>query len=131
MDAAIKTRFNMYLVTVILIVIASAGLVHCEFGNEFTPISCVSQTTCHDCIQTKICSWCMAPNFGDKPRCFELNPNQSDYCPEEYVWYPDAEEIILIGEPLTRNAASHATGQSVVKIYPQRVKLQLKISMCT
>lgn len=153
---------------------------------ESTPSSCASKLTCHECIQAKSCSWCLQPDYGDKPRCFQPSHDKSiNNCAEEYTWDPDNEQRLVIAEELTRGgisqsgggqsiaggsyeassskgshhssgstyesynrqtqtSATHSHKQSgmhtsygshsesgrIVQIYPQRVNLKLRISMC-
>lgn len=61
---------------------------------------CVNKRTCHECIQTQSCAWCMQPDHGDKPRCFQHS--YSNICPEEYIWNPDTEQKFLLNRELTR-----------------------------
>jgi Integrin plexin domain len=34
---------------------------------------CNSKNTCHDCIQTKDCSWCSDPEYDRPERCFNVS----------------------------------------------------------
>lgn len=61
---------------------------------------CVNKRTCHECIQTQSCAWCMQPDHGDKPRCFQHS--YSNICPEEYIWNPDTEQKFVLNRELTR-----------------------------
>ncbi|KAI9588865.1 integrin beta-PS isoform X2 [Glossina fuscipes] len=61
---------------------------------------CVNKGNCHECIQTQSCAWCMRPDHGDKPRCFQHS--YSNICPEEYIWNPDTEQKFIINRELTR-----------------------------
>lgn len=82
----------------------------CQFAEKLTAQNpCVSKVSCRECIQTKSCAWCLQPDFGDKPRCFQ--PSLSSFtggCPEQYTWNPDHEERLLIREELTRAGSSSA-----------------------
>lgn len=72
---------------------------------------CVTKKTCRDCIQTKSCAWCLEPEVGDRPRCFQPSLTSiTGGCPEQYTWNPDHEEHILIREELTRAGKSAAGG---------------------
>lgn len=73
---------------------------------------CVNKVTCHECIQTQNCGWCMKPDYGDRPRCF-LHTPKAEICPEEYIWNPDTSERILINKDLTlaSGGAAWAGGQ--------------------
>ncbi|XP_023167612.1 integrin beta-PS isoform X1 [Drosophila hydei] len=75
---------------------------------------CVNKVTCHECIQTQNCGWCMKPDYGDRPRCF-LHTPKAEICPEEYIWNPDTSERILINKDLTlaSGGAAWAGGQYV------------------
>lgn len=75
--------------------------------------SCVSKTTCRECIQTKNCAWCMQPDFGDKPRCFQ--PSLTSFagsCLEEYTWNPDNEQRIFLNRELTRAGSASGGGSA-------------------
>lgn len=180
------TRHSRYVCVVVVLVI-TINLAQ-SASYESTPSSCASKLTCHECIQAKSCSWCMDPDYGDKPRCFQPTHDKSiNTCSEEYTWDPDNEQRLEIAEELTRGGMSQATiggGQSmaggsyeassskgshfsagstyenynrqtqssathshkesgmhtsygshsesgrIVQIYPQRVNLKLRISMC-
>lgn len=127
-----------------LVVILFAQAALSEDERAFNP--CGSKTNCHECIQTKKCSWCMAPDFGDRARCF-LSELSNSACAEEYVWNPDNIENIdpAYNRELTRGEAgsmgnsgsaggsghhggSASSGESIVQIAPQRVDLALRIS---
>lgn len=72
---------------------------------------CVSKATCHDCIQTKSCAWCLQPqaDYGDLPRCFQPSYGVGDSrCPEEYTYNPDNEMIPLLNMELTRRVSGAA-----------------------
>uniref|UniRef100_A0A7G3AQR4 Integrin beta n=1 Tax=Lutzomyia longipalpis TaxID=7200 RepID=A0A7G3AQR4_LUTLO len=72
---------------------------------------CVSKTTCHECIQTKSCAWCLQPQaeYGDLPRCFQPSYGVGDSrCPEEYTYNPDNEMIPLLNMELTRRVSGAA-----------------------
>lgn len=107
----------MYLCTtagvlaVLFVLLAAADTVESQFPEKLTQNPCVSKTTCHDCIQTKNCAWCMQPDFGDKPRCFQ--PSLTAFtggCPEEYTWNPDYEFSMYEHEQLTRAKGAAAIG---------------------
>lgn len=67
---------------------------------------CVSKSTCRECIQTKSCAWCLAEDYGDKPRCFQPSlTSLTQACPEEFTWNPDNEQRIVISRELTRAGA--------------------------
>lgn len=149
-------RRKCYFYTALLLVI-SVNLVQSQFAETLIENPCIDKMTCQDCMQTKSCAWCLQPDFGDKSRCFQ--PNLSplvDNCPQEYIYNPDNVEMLNETVPLTRG--SSATGGSsesstkefpwssqnenefpwteqnenknkIVQIYPQSVKLQLRISM--
>uniref|UniRef100_U5EVW7 Integrin beta n=1 Tax=Corethrella appendiculata TaxID=1370023 RepID=U5EVW7_9DIPT len=75
---------------------------------------CVSKTTCKECIQTKSCAWCMQPDFGDRPRCFQPSLTQlHGSCPEEYTWNPDNEQTLVINRELSRAGSKAGGGQFV------------------
>lgn len=137
--------------------------------NVPTLNSCLSKGTCHDCIQTQGCVWCMYPDFGNKPRCFHPNFVQRNMdCPADQIFDPSNQMFILVAEELTRagsaswgggggggasggyysnhsSSGSYGQGGSagsggsgsgasgggegrITQIYPQRIKLQLRIS---
>lgn len=78
---------------------------------ESSPSSCASKLTCHECIQAKSCSWCLQPDYGDKPRCFQPSHDKSiNNCSEEYTWDPDNEQRLVIYEELTRGGISQSGG---------------------
>ncbi|XP_055305267.1 integrin beta-PS isoform X2 [Sitodiplosis mosellana] len=121
---AIETisRRNMYLCAALLLVLVSANLVQSQFAEKLIQNPCVSKTNCHECIQAKSCAWCMHPDFGDKPRCFQpsLSPLTGG-CPEEYTYDPDNIEILNETRQLTRGgsaaAISGGSGQSIAGGY--------------
>ena len=97
--------------TFLAIAVPAYGQYADKLSAEQNP--CVSKTTCRDCIQTKSCAWCLEPDFGDRPRCFQPSlASITGSCPEQFTWNPDHEERILIREELTR-AGSAAGGQSI------------------
>lgn len=96
-------KMHLYAGSVLITIFLLTGMVQSQFPEKLVQNPCVSKTTCRDCIQTKSCAWCLQPDFGDKPRCFQ--PSLSPFaggCPEEYTWNPDHEERLLIHDELTR-----------------------------
>lgn len=96
---------------VLLVVLAAIGTVQSQFPEKLTQNPCVSKTSCHDCIQTKNCAWCMQPDFGEKPRCFQ--PSMTAFiggCPVEYTWNPDYEFTTYESEQLTRTKGGMEAG---------------------
>lgn len=63
---------------------------------------CTGKTNCGSCIQTSNCAWCMQPDFGDRPRCFQPDLKPATPCPEEFVVNPDNEQIMIRDEMLSR-----------------------------
>lgn len=146
-----------YLVTVLASIATIIPAVQCQ-EKLSAQNPCVSKINCHECIQTRGCAWCMDPDFGDKPRCFQPSSvSLIGGCKEEYTHNPDNEQQLLISEQLTRagmltasgagmaagsaHGSAHAHGsasasgswgasghQSIVQISPQRVGLKLRIS---
>lgn len=109
-------RTTASVLVVLFVLLAAAGTAESQFPEKLTQNPCVSKTTCHDCIQTKSCAWCMQPDFGDKPRCFQ--PSLTAFtggCPEEYTWNPDYEFSMYEHEQLTiaRGAAVTGGGSAV------------------
>lgn len=106
-----SNKMNLYTCAVLLLVLVLSNTVQSQFPEKLLQNPCVSKTTCRDCIQTKSCAWCMQPEFGDKPRCFQ--PSLSSFtggCPEEYTWNPDHEERLIIHKELTRASGSGRIG---------------------
>lgn len=118
---AIETisRRNMYLCAALLIAFVSTNLVQSQFAEKLIQNPCVSKTNCHECIQAKSCAWCLDPEFGDKPRCFQ--PSLSSLtggCPEEYTYNPDNIEVLVHKAQLTRGGSAATisgggSGQSI------------------
>lgn len=110
---------NHYLIASALLLSFVAVLVPLASGQFSDKLSaaqnpCVSKTTCRDCIQTKSCAWCLEPEFGDRPRCFQPSlASITGSCPEQYTWNPDHEERILLREELTRAGKSAGGGVHV------------------
>lgn len=82
--------------------------VEAQLAGKLIQNPCVNKRTCHECIQTQSCAWCMQPDHGDKPRCFQHS--YSNVCPEQYVWNPDTVQSFTINRELTR--AGYAAGQA-------------------
>jgi integrin beta 1 len=79
--------------------------------------SCVSKSTCKDCIQTKSCAWCMDPEFGERPRCFQTSDRSSgsvEFCREEFTHNPDNLQTILpeYDRVLTRAGSRGGSGSA-------------------
>jgi integrin beta 1 len=75
---------------------------------------CVTKANCGSCIQTQKCAWCMQPEFGDRPRCFQPDINAAKGCPEEYVVNPDNEQLIERGWGLSRGGGQSSDGGTMV-----------------
>lgn len=80
--------------------------------------ACNIKTTCHECIQTRGCAWCLDPNFGDKPRCIlpTYKTPLNEGCSEEYQYKPANEFHALISKTLTRGggAVSLSGGDGII-----------------
>lgn len=126
-----KSRQSMNLCIAILLVVASTSLVQSQFAKKFVENSCAEQKNCHDCIETKSCAWCLLPDFGDQPRCFQLSlTHLTGGCPENYTYNPDNEALVEKNQDLTQGgSASINSGGNIVQIKPQKVQLKLRISM--
>lgn len=135
-----------------LVVILFAQAVLSDDDRSFQN-PCGSKTSCHECIQTRKCSWCLAPEFGDRARCFLSELTSTATCAEEYVFNPDNTESIPpeYNKELSRaeggsmsgsgssggsghfgssgsSGSSGSYGESIVQIAPQRVDLKLRMS---
>lgn len=84
---------------------------------------CKSIEKCHQCIRMKSCAWCLQPDFGDKPRCFQ---SARKSCHKNYIWNPKNEQEILANKILHQSNSS--SSGSITQISPQRVELKLRIS---
>ncbi|XP_050330333.1 integrin beta-PS-like isoform X1 [Bactrocera neohumeralis] len=83
--------------------------VEAQLAGKLIQDPCVNKASCHDCIQTQNCAWCMEPDFIDLPRCFKNS--LQNYCKEEYTWNPFTEQKFTINRELTRGGnASAAAG---------------------
>lgn len=103
------SRQSWYMCAVLLVVITSNLVKSASY--ESTSSSCASKLNCHECIQTKSCSWCLQPDYGDKPRCFQPSHDKSiNNCAEEYTWDPDNEQRLVIAEELTRGGIAQSGG---------------------
>lgn len=78
--------------------------VEAQLAGKLIQDPCVNKASCHECIQTQNCAWCMQPDFGDLPRCFK-NSIQN-YCKEEFTWNPFTEQKFTINRELTRGGNS-------------------------
>lgn len=102
--------------SVVLLVILSANFVQTQYQQNpskqsHITSSCSSKTTCHDCIRAKSCAWCLQPDLGDRPRCFEPEILR-DYCKEEFEWDPPTEQRLVLAEKLTLKESSAAQGSA-------------------
>lgn len=82
--------------------------VEAQLAGKLIQNPCVNKRTCHECIQTQSCAWCMQPDHGDKPRCFQHS--YSNVCPEEYIWNPDTVQMFTMNRELTRAGYAAAAG---------------------
>lgn len=83
--------------------------IEAQLAGKLIQDPCVNKASCHECIQTQNCAWCMQPDLGDLPRCFK-NTIQN-YCKEEFTWNPHTEQKFTINRELTRGGnASAAAG---------------------
>lgn len=113
---SISIKMNFFSGCVFVFLLTLSGIAQSQLADKLTSNPCFSKTTCHDCIQTKSCAWCTAPDYGDKPRCFQ--PSLTSLfggCPEEYTWNPDHEQRIILKEELTR-ASQGAIGGGGVRV---------------
>lgn len=99
-----------------LVLISTFGAIESQFGidkNALFQNPCVSKTNCGACIQTQKCAWCMQPDFGERPRCFQPDLKPPTPCPEEFVINPDNEQIMVRDYGLSRGGQSIAGGGMV------------------
>lgn len=103
------SRHHTYWCALVLLVIISANLV--QSANQSVMVeqlhrSCNGKKTCHECIQTKGCSWCAQPDFGE--RCFQSNTSPlTGSCAEEFTFSPINEQQIKKALELTRHVATY------------------------
>lgn len=96
-----------------LVLISTFGAIESQFGFEKAALfqnPCVSKTSCSACIQTEKCAWCMKPDFGDRPRCFQPDVKLATPCPEEFVVNPDNEQIMIQDWALSRGGGQTLGG---------------------
>lgn len=74
---------------------------------------CANKLNCGACIQTQSCAWCMDPEFGDRPRCFQPDLKPATTCPEEFVVNPDNEQIMVRDFALSRGGVAINDGTMV------------------
>lgn len=94
---------SIYLLAFVLL--STFGAIESQFGIDKAALftnPCVSKTNCGACIQTQKCAWCMQPDFGDRPRCFQPDLKPATPCPEEFVVNPDNEQIMIRDYALSR-----------------------------
>ena len=100
-----------------LVLICSFGAIESQFGTSekvaLFQNPCVSKTSCSGCIQTQNCAWCMQPDFGDRPRCFQPDLKLATPCPEEFVVNPDNEQIMVRDYALSRGGKALSGGTMV------------------
>ncbi|XP_036320134.1 integrin beta-PS [Rhagoletis pomonella] len=82
--------------------------VEAQLAGKIIQDPCVNKASCHECIQTQNCAWCMQPELGDSPRCFRNSI--LNYCKEEYTWNPQTEQRMVINRELTRGGNASAAG---------------------
>lgn len=88
-------------------------IVQAQIAEKYTQNPCVNKRNCHECIQTQSCAWCMQPDFGERPRCFQPSYTTLGACKEEFTWNPDNEQKLIINRELTRAGSRNAGGQMV------------------
>ncbi|XP_033214919.1 integrin beta-PS-like [Belonocnema kinseyi] len=110
--------------------------------------NCISRQTCHECIQTEFCGWCMKPDLNE-PRCFYApGTDVSKFCSKQDVFYPDNEFSIVQSQSLSSeseywqstitetesqssrfNATCCGAGKNdPVQIAPQEVNIKVRIN---
>lgn len=96
-----------------LLLISMFGAIKSQFGIDKAALfqnPCVSKTSCSACIQTQKCAWCIQPDFGDRPRCFQPDLKPATPCLEEFIVNPDNEQITVRGEALSRGGVTFGGG---------------------
>lgn len=99
-----------------LMLLSTFGAIESQFGIDKAALfqnPCVSKTNCGTCIQTQKCAWCMQPDFGDRPRCFQPDLKPATPCPEEFVVNPDNEQIMIRDMALSRGGKALSGGTMV------------------
>lgn len=99
----------------ILLPILIIGVICQSLDTNVVPNTCVTKSTCRECIQTKGCAWCLRlpseDNSTDKARCFQPSLYSHKFqCAEEYTLNPDSEQMIIIQEELTRSRGKSGGG---------------------
>lgn len=103
----VKMTAYKYLALICALLAITITLANGQLAEKFQN-PCGTKITCHDCIQTETCAWCMDPEIGDKPRCFQ--PSIAT-CREQFTWNPSNKAEMLIDRELTRGGRI-STGQS-------------------
>lgn len=121
----------MTYITIVLILVLTLSTTS---NSEPNVNVCGSKSSCHECIQTKNCAWCMDPEFSES-RCFEPGVSSlTKGCPENYTWNPKSNHHVTLQKALTpgdmgtNRRSDHSDSQTIVQVYPQRVELKLRIS---
>lgn len=100
----------------IVVLISAFSVIESQSSIDKAALSqnpCVSKTTCSACIQTQKCAWCMQPDFGERPRCFQPDTKPATLCPEEFVINPDNEQIMVRDYALSRGGKALSGGGMV------------------
>jgi len=102
----------MYLA--VLVLTSCITTIHSQFGSDKASLQqnpCVSKTNCGSCIQTPKCAWCMQPDFGERPRCFQPDLRPTVPCPEEFTVDPGNEQEMIRAYALSRNGEILSGGE--------------------
>lgn len=102
-----------------LVLISTFGAIQSQFGFDRSVSlqnPCVKKTTCSACIQTEKCAWCMQPDFGERPRCFQPDLKPQTPCPEEFVVNPDNEIYAIQADALSRGGKQLSDGKWVTGV---------------
>ncbi|XP_037807602.1 integrin beta-PS-like isoform X2 [Lucilia sericata] len=119
-----KLNTSMVLAFIGLCVLFSVGATVLNVKNL-----CRNKRTCHECIQTKNCAWCLLPDNGNKSRCF---PSYfKSYCAKDFIWNPTTKQNFTSNRKLTLGGYARSGEviiEDIVQIRPQRVSLKLRIN---
>lgn len=108
-------KYSLYIFALVLI--SSFNTISSQFGVEktaaFSQSSCSSKESCSACIQTPKCAWCSEDDFGDRPRCFQLDLRPATTCNEAFVIDPANEMAVMRAHALSRGGKSIGGGTMV------------------
>ncbi len=102
--------------------VSLATLTGLAFTEQSLSTKCEDRKTCGDCMSSTACLWCFGGDVSDPIKCFDRTEERQ--CPSGVLIDTPSDVDLLSNAPI--NLEDAESGEEIIQISPQRVKLRLR-----